>query len=73
MPADYRRANMYVKRHAVRHGDKHYVYLRLVQAYRADDGRVRHRVLTTLGREEHGMGGKAFGYWDGTTVDYRRG
>jgi hypothetical protein len=43
---------MYVKRHAVRRGRKRYVYLRLVQAYRDEQGRVRHRVLCTLGRED---------------------
>jgi len=43
---------MYVKRHAVRRGSKDYVYLRLVQAYRDEQGRVRHRVLKTLGRED---------------------
>ena len=37
---------MYVKRHAVRRGSKRYVYLRLVEAYRDEHGRVRHRVLT---------------------------
>src|SRR5512140_778220 len=43
---------MYVKRHAVVRGSKRYVYLRLVQAYRDQHGRVRHRVLKTLGRED---------------------
>jgi Domain of unknown function (DUF4277)/Transposase DDE domain len=43
---------MYVKRHAVVRGRKRYVYLRLVQAYRDEHGRVRHRVLRTLGRED---------------------
>jgi hypothetical protein len=43
---------MYVKRHAVRRGRKRYVYLRLVEAYRDEQGRVRHRVLKTLGRED---------------------
>jgi hypothetical protein len=43
---------MYVKRHAVHRGRKRYVYLRLVQAYRDEQGRVRHRVLKTLGRED---------------------
>jgi hypothetical protein len=43
---------VYVKRHRVRRGEKHYVYLRLVQAYRDEHGRVRHRVLQTLGRED---------------------
>ena len=43
---------MYVKRHAIVKGDKRYVYLRLVEAYRDEQGRVRHRVLRTLGRED---------------------
>lgn len=43
---------MYVKRHAVARGRKRYVYLRLVEAYRDESGRVRHRVLRTLGRED---------------------
>src|SRR5213592_4240494 len=43
---------MYIKRHAVRRGRRRYVYLRLVQAYRDPRGRVRHRVLCTLGRED---------------------
>ena len=43
---------MYVKRHAVVKGGRRYVYLRLVQAYRDADGRVRHQVLRTLGRED---------------------
>jgi hypothetical protein len=43
---------MYVKRHAVQRGDKRYVYLRLVEAYRDQGGKVRHRVLKTLGRED---------------------
>jgi Domain of unknown function (DUF4277)/Transposase DDE domain len=43
---------MYVKRHAVVRGGTRYVYLRLVEAYRDESGRVRHRVLRTLGRED---------------------
>jgi hypothetical protein len=43
---------MYVKRHSVVRRGKRYVYLRLVQAYRDEQGRVRHRVLRTLGRED---------------------
>jgi hypothetical protein len=43
---------VYVKRHSVRRGSKRYVYLRLVQAYRDEQGRVRHQVLQTLGRED---------------------
>ncbi|UQX13374.1 DUF4277 domain-containing protein [Candidatus Mycobacterium methanotrophicum] len=43
---------MYVKRHTVVKGDRRYVYLRLVEAYRDGDGQVRHRVLQTLGSED---------------------
>jgi transposase len=43
---------MYVKRHAVTRRGKRYVYLRLVESYRDEHGRVRHRVLRTLGRED---------------------
>ena len=43
---------MYVKRHMVRKGDRQYVYLRLVEAYRNEQGQVRHRLLHTLGRED---------------------
>ena len=32
---------MYIKRHSVRRGRRRYVYLRLVQAYRDVQGRVR--------------------------------
>ncbi len=43
---------MYVKRHVVHKGGRSYVYLRLVEAYRNEQGQVRHRVLRTLGRED---------------------
>ena len=43
---------MYVKRHKVRKDGKDYTYLRLVEAFRTDDGKVRHRLLHTLGRED---------------------
>ncbi len=43
---------MYVKRHAVVRDGRRYVYLRLVEAYRDESGRVQHRVLRTLGRED---------------------
>ena len=43
---------MYLKRYVFKRGAKHYAYLRMVQAYRDDSGRVRHRVLLTLGRED---------------------
>ena len=42
---------MYVKRATVKRGGNSYVYLRLVQAYR-QDGKVRHRVIANLGRED---------------------
>src|SRR5438094_2447324 len=43
---------VYVKRHKVHRGDKDYTYLRLVEAFRTEDGKVRHRLLHTLGRED---------------------
>ncbi len=43
---------MYVKRYVLRRGDKRYAYLRLVESYRDEAGKVRHRVLVNLGREE---------------------
>lgn len=43
---------MYVKRHKVRKGGRSYVYLRLVEAYRDGDGKVRHRQVAALGRED---------------------
>jgi transposase len=42
---------MYVKRTTVNRGQTSYVYLRLVEAYR-DGGKVRHRVIANLGRED---------------------
>jgi len=43
---------VYVRRHKVRKGDRSYVYLRLVEAYRDEAGKVRHRPVATLGRED---------------------
>jgi Domain of unknown function (DUF4277)/Transposase DDE domain len=43
---------VYVRRHKVRRGERTYVYLRLVEAYRDEAGRVRHRPVATLGRED---------------------
>ncbi len=43
---------MYIKRYVVARGDKRYAYLRLVKAFRGEDGRVRHEVIATLGRED---------------------
>ncbi len=43
---------MYLKRYVVKRGAKEYAYLRLVESYRDEQGRVRHRILCTLGRED---------------------
>jgi len=43
---------MYVKRYVVQRGRRQYVYLRLVQAYWDEQGKVRHRVVASLGRED---------------------
>lgn len=43
---------MYVKRYVVKRGARRYAYLRLVESYRDEQGRPRHRILLTLGREE---------------------
>lgn len=60
---------MYVKRHRVRRGDKEYVYLRLVESFRDEEGRVRHRVLRTLGREDQL---KASGQLEGLAGSFAR-
>jgi len=43
---------VYIKRYTIKRGAKHYVYLRLVEAFRDQAGKVQHRVLATLGRED---------------------
>ena len=43
---------MYLKRYTIKRGAKRYVYLRLVEAFRDEAGKVQHRVLATLGRED---------------------
>jgi hypothetical protein len=43
---------VYVKRYVVRRGAKRYSYLRLVESYRDEQGRPRHRIVANLGREE---------------------
>src|SRR4029450_4386352 len=47
----YAVGTMDVKRATVERGESSYVYLRLVEASR-EDGRVRHRVIAHLGRED---------------------
>jgi transposase len=43
---------MYVKKSTVRQGERTYVYLRLVESYRDEAGKVRHRTVAKLGRED---------------------
>jgi hypothetical protein len=43
---------VFVKRTKVSRGDREYVYLQMVQGYRDERGRVRHRVVANLGRED---------------------
>jgi len=43
---------MFVKETKVRRGERAYTYVQLVEGYRDERGRVRHRVVATLGRKE---------------------
>ena len=43
---------MFVKETKVRRGERAYTYLQLVEGYRDERGRVRHRVVANLGRKE---------------------
>lgn len=43
---------MFIKRVTGGSQKKRLVYLQLVEGYRDKDGRVRHRILATLGRED---------------------
>jgi Domain of unknown function (DUF4277)/Transposase DDE domain len=43
---------MFVKETAVRRGKRAYTYVQLVEGYRDECGRVRHRVVANLGRKE---------------------
>jgi Domain of unknown function (DUF4277)/Transposase DDE domain len=43
---------MFVKETTVKRGDRAYTYLQLVDGYRDENGRVRHRVVANLGRKE---------------------
>lgn len=43
---------MFVKETTVKRGQRAYTYLQLVDGYRDEDGRVRHRVVANLGRKE---------------------
>jgi uncharacterized protein DUF4277/DDE family transposase len=43
---------VFVKRTRVKRGGREYVYLQMVEGYRDEDGKVRHRVVATLGRED---------------------
>src|SRR5438477_7703873 len=43
---------MFVKETKVRRGERAYTYVQLVEGYRDDRGRVRHRVVANLGRKD---------------------
>lgn len=43
---------MFVKETTVKRGQRAYTYLQLVDGYRDENGRVRHRVVANLGRKE---------------------
>jgi hypothetical protein len=43
---------MFVKETKVKRGERAYTYVQLVEGYRDEDGRVRHRVVANLGRKE---------------------
>lgn len=43
---------MFLKETTVRRGERSYTYVQLVEGYRDDQGRVRHRVVANLGRRE---------------------
>src|SRR5919106_5764296 len=43
---------MFVKETTVRRGTRAYTYVQLVEGYRDERGRVRHRVVANLGRKE---------------------
>lgn len=43
---------MFVKETRVKRGERAYTYLQLVDGYRDENGRVRHRVVANLGRKE---------------------
>src|ERR687891_1050056 len=43
---------MFVKETTVRRGSREYTYLQMVEGYRDERGRVRHRVVANLGRKD---------------------
>src|SRR5512144_2711591 len=43
---------MFIRETTVRRGDRRYTYVQLVEGYRDEGGRVRHRVVANLGRKE---------------------
>lgn len=43
---------MYVRVQKVRHGGRLYEYVHIVEGYRDDEGKVRHRVVANLGRRD---------------------
>src|SRR5579859_4858020 len=43
---------MYVRVQKVRQGQRVYEYVHIVEGFRGDDGKVRHRVVANLGRRD---------------------
>ena len=60
---------MFVKRTKVKRGGREYVYLQLVEGYRDERGKVRHRVVAKLGREDEL---KAAGQLDALAASFAR-
>lgn len=48
----YSCGNMFVKETKVKRGERAYTYVQLVEGYRDENGKVRHRVVANLGRKE---------------------
>lgn len=60
---------MFIKRTKVKRGGREYVYLQMVEGYRDERGRVRHRVVAKLGREDEL---KASGQLDALAASFAR-
>jgi transposase len=60
---------VFVKRTKVKRGRREYVYLQMVAGYRDERGRVRHRVVANLGREDEL---KASGQLDALAASFAR-
>jgi transposase len=60
---------VFIKRTKVKRGEREYVYLQMVEGYRDERGRVRHRVVAKLGREDEL---KASGQLDALAASFAR-